>query len=130
MTGEVRERLEAALKSKKAQGVRLELVASALQALQQNSPAAARRLLAESTMAAGIPMPPEGVRGAAPRPAAQVPVPPPPPPQASVDVAMRFAEPLRPAYTGSRAETVLLASALVLIVLGLAALSRRRKVMA
>jgi len=43
---------------------------------------------------------------------------------------MRLTEPLRPAYTGSRAETVLLASALVLIVLGLASLSRRREVMA
>ena len=130
MTGEVRERLEAALKSKKTEGVRLELVVSALQALRQNSTTAARRFLMESTMAAGVPMPPEGVRGAAPRPAAQVPVPPPPRAQPSADVAMRSAEPLRAAYTGSRGEVGLLASAVVLIVLGLASLVRRREVTA
>ena len=130
MTGEVRERLEAALKSKKTEGVRLELVAAALQALKQNDPAAARRYLAESTMAAGMPMPPEGVRVSTPRPAAQALVPPAPGPQPSVDLAMRSAEPLRAAYTGSRAEVGLLASAVVLIVLGLASLWRRREVTA
>src|SRR4030067_3019779 len=51
MTGEVRERLEAALKSKKTEGVRLELVADALQALKQNDPPVARRYPGALTMA-------------------------------------------------------------------------------
>src|SRR3990172_3292911 len=66
MTGEVRERLQAALKSKKPAGVHLDQVAEALRALEKRDVAGARRLLLAAIMPAGMPMPPAGPR----RPAA------------------------------------------------------------
>lgn len=126
MTGEVRERLQAALKSKKPEGVRLDRVAEALRALEKKDIAAARRLLMASMMPAGMPMPPEGPRRAVP----QAPVAPPSAPPArppSVDAAMKMAEPLRARFTGSAAEIVILASALALIGVGLTSLWRSRE---
>ncbi|MDQ7850205.1 MAG: hypothetical protein RB148_08025, partial [Armatimonadota bacterium] len=66
MTGEVRERLQAALKSRKPEGVRLEQVAEALRALERRDVATARRLLAMAIMPAGMPMPAPGPGGSVP----------------------------------------------------------------
>lgn len=131
MTGEVRERLEAALKSRKPQDVRLDQVAEALRALEKRDIAAARRLLTASMMPAGMPMPPEGPgratlpspaspSSAAPlgRPAAQ------PSGSQPVDVTLKLAEPLRVRFTASTAEIVILVVALGLIGLGLTSLWR------
>ncbi len=129
MTGEVRERLEAALKSKKPEGVHLDQVALALRALEKRDVATARRLLLAAIMPAGMPMPPEGPRRPAARPtvtpAAAAPAPP-PGVQLSVDVAMRMTEPLRVRFTGSRAETSVLTTGLGLVGLGLFLLGRSR----
>lgn len=136
MRGEVRERLQAALKSSKPEGVHLDQVRGALQALDRRDVAATRRLLMESIMPAGMPMPPEGPRRMTPAmpsapgrsaasPGSESPQPSNPP---SVDVAMSMAEPLRINFTGSTTETILLAVGLALIGVGITALWRDRMV--
>lgn len=139
MTREVRERLQAALKSRKPEGVHLERVAEALRALDRRDVAAARRLLAAAIMPAGMPMPPLGPDGSAalpaaqgrasPPPAAAVPVPLPVRPPAapvgeqqappSVEAAMQMSESLRARFGGSTVEIVLLAAGVGIIGLGL-----------
>jgi len=111
MTGEVRERLQAALKSRKPEGVRLEQVAEALRALDRRDMAAARRLLAAATMPAGMPMPPPGPVGSAPAGEQQAPP--------SVEAAMQMSEPLRARFGGSTVEILLLAAGIGLAGLGL-----------
>lgn len=122
MVGEARERLEAALKSKKPEGVNLSKVSEALQALEKMDILTARRLLAESTVAAGPPKPPEAPRTAATR------VPPPliqsAPMEQSAEVAMKLGEPLRSRFTGSAAEVAILLVGLASIVTGLVLLWR------
>ena len=124
MRGEARERLQAALRSNQTQGVHMDQVAQALQALERGDLSSARRLLIASIMPAGMAMPPSGPRRAtapagpppAPSPSALLnpsgqmaagemrpPVAPP-----SVETAMRTAEPLRPRFDSSPAEIVLL----------------------
>ncbi len=124
MTGEVRERLEAALKSKKPQGVHLDRVALAVQALQRKDIATARRLLLEAIMPAGMPMPAQG-RG--PQPSAAAPPPAQPSPPSSVEVAMKMTEPLQVQFGRSKAEDVVLAFSLALMGFGLTALWRGRE---
>lgn len=125
MTGEVRERLQAALKSKKPQGVHLDQVTLAVQALQRKDIATARRLLLEAIMPAGMPMPAQG-RG--PQPSAAVPPPAQPSsPPPSVEIAMNLTEPLQVRFGRSKAEDVVLASSLALIGVGLTALWRGRE---
>lgn len=128
MTGEVKERLQAALKSKKPEGVDLQAVSAALQALDNKDTAGARRLLMAAITPPGMPKPPRAVRRApapsgpstapAVPPAAEPAVPPP------VDVAMKMAEPLQVQFARSTVETVLLAVSLALIGLGLTSLWR------
>lgn len=131
MTGEVNERLQAALKSSKPQGVHLDQVREALQALGRQDMATARRLLMESIMPAGMPMPPDRPRSAAAPPPAPSPAPslpavaPPTPP--SVDVALTIAEPLRVRFTGSRVEDMMLAMGVALIGIGVTSLWRSRE---
>jgi len=136
MTGEVRERLQAALKSRKPEGVRLNQVAEALRALEKKDLTAARRLLIASIMPAGMPMPPEGSRRPVPQAPVAAPSAPPVPARApavqpaappSVDMVLTMAEPLRARFTGSAAEIVILASALALIGVGLTSLWRSRE---
>lgn len=136
MTGEVRERLEAALKSRKARGVRLEQVAEALRALERQDIAAARRLLMISIMPDGMPVPPASSGAATQMPAVPSPASPTPAPPrvqqlkpSSVDAAMAMAESLRVRFTGSRAEVAMLALALVLVGLGLTSLWSTREAM-
>jgi hypothetical protein len=136
MTGEVRERVQAALRSRKPAGVHLDQVAAALKALDQNDIATARRLLMASIMPAGMPMPPEGPGGIATKTAASpsavtprplppaVPAPSPPP----IEQAMKMAEPLRARFTGSATEVSLLVLGLGLIGVGLILLGRGREV--
>lgn len=133
MTGEVRERLEAALRSNKPQGVHLDQVEEALRALKQQDIARARRLLMASMMPAGMPMPLGSPRAASQMPVVPIPISPTvvrPPAQpsdrSSVDVAMKMAAPLRPRFTGSTAEIAILGVALALIGLGLVSLWHRR----
>ena len=136
MTGEVSERLKAALKSKKPQGVRLDQVAEALRAIEKGDIAAARRLLMASIMPAGMPMPPEGTRRPRPQAPGTAPSVPPPPTQPlavppsqpqSAGVAVKTAGPLRPRFAGSPPEIAILAAALALIGLGLTSLWRGRE---
>lgn len=132
MTGEVRERLEAALKSRKPEGVRLDQVAEALHALENSDIAAARRILMLSMMPAGRPMPPAGPTHVPPSSPGRPPSPSTPdrspgvepsgPP--SVDAAMKMAEPLRVRFAGSTAEIMILAVAVGLIGFGLLSLWR------
>ena len=141
MTGEVRERLQAALKSKKPAGVHLDQVAEALRVLDKKDVGTARRLLMAAIMPAGMPMPPEGPGRTAPSaastPPSAAPLPSPPagasgqPPvvQLSVEVAMKMAEPLQARFTGSKAENAILASGLALVGLGLFLLGRTRRAM-
>lgn len=129
MTGEVRERLELALKSRKPAGVHLDQVALALRALDRRETAGARRLLLASIMPAGMPMPPERPRLSVPQPApplvrrSPAPAPPPvtqqPSPPPSVEVAMKMTEPLSVRFTGSPAEVLVAAAGLALMGLGL-----------
>lgn len=135
MSGEVRERVQAALRSKQTQGVHMDQVADALRALEGKDVGAARRLLTAAITPAGMPMPPEGPRrttspaaGAAPAPVPVTKAAPPASQPSSVDVAMTVAEPLRAGFGGSAAERVLLAFSLALIGLGLTAQWRARKV--
>ncbi len=141
MTGEVRERLQAALKSKKPAGVHLDQIAEALRALDKKDVGTARRLLLAAIMPAGMPMPPEGPGRSAPRaaaPSSAAPLPSPPPAvasgqppgvQVSVEVAMKMAEPLQARFTGSKAENAILASGLALVRFGLFLLGRTRRAM-
>jgi len=141
MTGEVRERLQAALKSKKPAGVHLDQVAEALRTLDKKDVGTARRLLLAAIMPAGMPMPPEGPgrtapSAAAPPSAAPLPSPPPavasgqpPAVQLSVEVAMKMAEPLQARFTGSKAENAILAGGLALVGFGLFLLGRTRRAM-
>ncbi len=142
MTGEVRERLKAALKSKKPAGVHLDQVAEALRALDKKDIGTARRLLLAAIMPYGMPMPPEGPGRTAPRAAASppsaAPLPSPPPAgvsgqppavQLSVEVAIKMAEPLRVRFTGTKAENAVLAGGLGLVGFGLFLLGRTRRVM-
>src|SRR3972149_4954735 len=55
MTGEVRERLQAALNSKKPAGVHLDQVAEAIRVLDKKDGGTARRLLLAAIMPAGMP---------------------------------------------------------------------------
>ncbi|MDR5694602.1 MAG: hypothetical protein QN198_01450 [Armatimonadota bacterium] len=125
MVREARERLEAALKSKKPEGVNLSKVAEALQALKTSDIPTARRLLAESTIAAGPPKPPQGPRRTA------IPVPPPStqpvPVEQPAEVAMKMSEPLRSQFTGSAVEVAILVVGLVSIGVGLVSLWRSRE---
>ena len=142
MTGEVRERLQAALKSKKPAGVHLDQVTEALRALDKKDIGTARRLLLAAIMPYGMPMPPEGPGGTAPRAAATppsaAPLPSPPPAGASgqppvvelsVDTAMKMAEPLQVRFTGSKAENAILAGGLALVGFGFFLLGRTRRAM-
>ena len=142
MTGEVRERLQAALKSKKPAGVHLDQVAEALRVLDKKDIGTARRLLLAAIMPAGMPMPPEGPGRTAPSaavtPPSAAPLPSPPPAvasgqppgvQASVEVAMKMAEPLQARFTGSKAENAILAGGLALVGFGLFLLGRTRRAM-
>ncbi len=141
MTGEVRERLQAALKSKKPAGVHLDQIAEALRALDKKDVGTARRLLLAAIMPAGMPMPPEGPGRSAPRaaaPSSAAPLPSPPPAvasgqppgvQVSVEVAMKMAEPLQARFTGSKAENAILAGGLALVGFGLFLLGRTRRAM-
>ncbi len=124
MTDEVRERLQAALKSRKPQGVHLDQVTQALQALQRKDIGTARRLLLESIMPAGMPMP---AQGPGPQTAAAAPPPAQPSPPPSVDVAMKMTEPLQVRFGRSKAEDVVLALSLALIGFGLTTLRRGRE---
>ncbi len=133
MTDEVEERLQAALKSSKPEGVHLDQVAQALQALARKDMASARGLLTEAIMPVGMPMPPADVRrggATAPSGSAALPSPPSaqPSPPPSVEVAMKMAEPLRGGFTRTASEDLLLAAALMLIAIGLASLGRGRDV--
>ncbi len=140
MTGEVKERLEAALKSRKPQGVDLKQVAAALAALDKRDVATARRLLLTSIMPAGMPMPPQAPGRAAPQaagpppPRATVPASPPAAAesapmgaQLSVEAAMTMAAPLQVRFAGSRAETSVLIMGLGFVGLGLFLLGRSRR---
>lgn len=122
MTGEVRERLRAALASRKPDGVHLDQVKAALAALERKDMTTARRLLVESIMPVGMPMPAQG-RG--PQPSVVVPPPArPSSPPPSVEVAMKITEPLHPRFGQSTAEDIVLALSFALIGLGLTALWR------
>ncbi len=125
MTGEVRERLEAALESRNPEGVRLDQVAEALRALDNSDIAATRRILMLSMMPAGKPMPPAGPTHVPPSSPGRPPSPSRPP---SVDAAMKMAEPLRVRFTGSTAEIMILAAAVGLIGFGLLSLWRGREI--
>lgn len=132
MTGEVKERLEAALKSKRTDGVHMDQVADALRAMERKDVGEARKLLMASIMPAGMPMPPQGPRSSTPAPPASSTAPPAPSPERPagpppVDVAMKMAEPLRVRFAGSRTETIILAVSLALIGLGLTSLWRSRE---
>jgi hypothetical protein len=142
MTGEVRERLQAALKSKKPAGVHLDQVTEALRALDKKDIGTARRLLLAAIMPAGMPMPPEGPGRTAPEAAATppsaAPLPSPPPAgasgqppvvQLSVDTAMKMTEPLQARFTGSKAERAILVSGLAFVGFGLFLLGRTRRAM-
>ncbi|MDR7451329.1 MAG: hypothetical protein QN141_05300 [Armatimonadota bacterium] len=133
MTGEVKERLEAVLESKKTAGVNLGQVREALRALDRGDIAEARRLLIASIGPAGLVKPPEGPGRSvsSPAPAATGAVSPPapavqPPMPPSADVAMKMAEPLRVRFARSPVEIALLAAALALIGLGATSLRRGR----
>jgi hypothetical protein len=128
MTAEVKERLEAALKSKRPQGVDLPAVSAALRDLNAKDIAGARRLLLAAITPAGMPTPPQGVRRAPvpaePPSASRVPAAPvqlAPPPR---DVVVSLGEPLQVGFAGSTAETVILSVALALIGAGLTLLRR------
>ncbi len=142
MAGEVRERLQAALKSKKPAGVHLGQVAEALRVLDKKDIGTARRLLLAAIMPAGMLMPPEGPGRTAPRAAASppsaAPLPSPPPAvgsgqppavQLSVEVAMKMAEPLQARFTGTKAENAVLAGGLALVGFGFFLLGRTRRTM-
>ena len=141
MTGEVRERLQAALKSKKPAGVHLDQVAEALRVLDKKDVGTARRLLLAAIMPAGMPMPPESPgrtapSAAAPPSAAPLPSSPPavasgqpPGVELSAEVAMKMAEPLQVRFTGSKAENGILAGGLALVGFGLFLLGRTRRAM-
>lgn len=132
MSGEVKERLQMALQSKKPAGVRLDQVREALRALDRRDVATARLLLMEAIQPTGMPKPPEGPEraappsGAPPSPRAAA-APAAPPSLPSVEVAMKMAEPLRVEFAGSTTEAILLAVALALIGLGLTSLWRSRE---
>lgn len=133
MTDEVEERLEAALKSSKPEGVHVDQVAQAMRALESKDVASARRLLTEAIMPAGMPMPPVDLRrnvSTAPPAATITPSLPSAQPSSppSVEVAMKMAEPLRSRFTRTASEDLLLAAALMLIAVGLASLWRARDV--
>src|SRR5574341_863279 len=84
--------LRAALASRKPDGVHLDQVKAALAALERKDMTTARRLLVESIMPVGMPMPAQG-RG--PQPSVVVPPPArPASPPPSVEVAMKITEPL------------------------------------
>lgn len=123
MSGEVKERLRAALQSKRPQGVDLKAVSAAVQALDSKDTAGARRLLTAAIMPAGMPVPPQGVRrptpaSPAPSTAAALPESPAQPAPPSVETAMKMAEPLRVRFAGSATEYALLVAAAVFIGLG------------
>lgn len=124
MAGEVKERLRAALQSKKPEGVDLQAVSAGLKALDNNDTAGARRLLLAAIMPAGMPMPPQGVRRPAPAPSGPPSAPPAPSAAAppSMETAMKMAEPLRTRFSGTPAEYGLLAAAVVLAGVGLLSL--------
>jgi|GEM_PF-3726649 len=133
MSGEARERLEAALTSKKTAGVNLEQVREALAALEKRDIAAVRRLLLAAIAPTVVPQPSEGTKPPASTPAPVVgPIPSPAPPAPmpmsppQMELAMRMAEPLKVGFTRSTVETVLLAVSLALIGFGVAALWRSR----
>ena len=123
MTAEVKERLEAALKSKRPQGVDLPAVAAALRALNAKDTVGARRLLLAALTPAGTPTPRQSVRRAPaptePPSASIAPTTPEQPVPRPGDVVMSLGEPLRVGFARSTAETVILSIALALIGLGL-----------
>lgn len=111
MRGEVKERLRAALNSKRPEGVHLDQVKAALQALERNDSASARRLVASSMMPAGMIMSPQRPGGAAAPSvpsSSPAPAPAPAPRPQTVETMMAMAEPLRSDFTGSTAEVTLL----------------------
>ena len=124
MTGEAKERLQAALRSKQPERVDLQKVAAALPLLDRKDIPGARRLLISAITPAGMPKPPQDVRrtpasstmpstGARPEPSEQ-----PSAPMLSMETAMRMTEPLRVRFGSTRTEVALLAVAVVLIAAG------------
>ena len=117
MSGEAKERLEAALKSKDPLGVDLAKVRQALDALTARDIPRARRALAEATApsASGPPSPqpsPGMVPGMGTAPAADA------------IAKMKMAEPLIARYEGTSAEVTTLLAGLVLVVAGVIMLRR------
>jgi len=137
MSGETKERLEAALESKRPQGVDLDKVREALTALDRKDIPGARQLLLAAITPAGMPLPPRDVARASPSPspppaAVPVPVAPTSMPAAggSMMETMKMMEPLRSRFAGTPAELGLLAGAVVVIGLGLFSLRGGREVTA
>ena len=124
MSGEVKERLRAALQSKRPQGVDLKSVSAALQALDRKDTVGARRLLLAAITPAGAPKPPQGVASPAPV-SPMAPMTPPAvaqPAAPSMETAMKMAEPLRTRFSGTGAEYGILGAAILLVGLGLVSL--------
>lgn len=126
MGGEVKERLRAALQSKRPQGVDLKSVSAALQALDRKDTVGARRLLLAAITPTGMPKPPQGIprSSASAGPSAAPPVPAAAAPSAplSMETAMKMAEPLRTRFSGTSGEYGVLIAAVALVTLGLVSL--------
>ncbi len=125
MSGEVKERLQAALQSKRPEGVDRQKVAAAIARLDRRDVPGARRLLLAAVSPPGMPMPPQGMSPTVPAPSApskaQTSAAQPPAPQ-SMETAMRMSEPLRARFGGTSGEVMLLVVAGVLVAAGLLSL--------
>ncbi len=109
MSGEAKERLEAALKSKDLRGVDPVKVKQAFDALTARDIRGARRALAEATA----------------MPEAGSPVLPPRPQVSDAMAQMKMAEPLAAQYGGTRGEVAAALAGLALVVVGFVTLIRR-----
>lgn len=127
MTDEIKERLEAALKSPKPQGVRMTDVAEALKAADKGDIASARRFLVDAIVSAGVPAASQDEQQGQPSVPAAPGALPATRPSPSVETAMKMAEPLRTRFAGSPVEDFLLALAVAFVGLGIVLLWRDRE---